>query len=251
MTGFVKIPNIPQGRVTTGIVSGENEELLNYLKSFGIKCLLTDENNKIDKFISNHADVNLHHLGSNRIIADDSQSPTLIQNLKSLGFEVLPAVKQVSGKYPDDCRLNHARVGNYLIGKQDVCDNGIIKHCIDNGIARIDVKQGYCKCSICIVNERAIITDDISIKRASSQINVDCLLIDKGDIKLRGYGYGFVGGASALIDKDKLLFFGNLKHHRNYREIVSFLNRYHCSAVFSEDFELTDIGGMIPLIVEN
>ncbi|MGN1202328.1 MAG: DUF6873 family GME fold protein [Eubacterium sp.] len=239
--------NLPQGQVVAGIVSGENQKVVNFIKSVGIDPLFTAPNTKIDKFISNHSDINLHHLGGKKIIADSSQI-MLIEKLKTIGMEVLSTAEPVCGKYPNDCRLNFARIGNRIIGKREICDSILKEHCKNNDVEFINVNQGYGKCSICIVNERAVITDDTSIKKAIDKIGLDCFLISKGDIKLNGHNYGFIGGASVLIDKDKLLFFGNLRLHRDYNEIVSFLSRYNCEPVFTEDFELTDIGGMIPII---
>lgn len=250
MTDFVQKPNLPQGQVVAGIISGESQEIINYIKSVGIDPLFTDANSKIDKFISNHADVNLHHFGCKIIIADCSQA-VLIEKLKSIGMEVLPTAKPVTGEYPNDCCLNFARIGDLMIGKSKICDIGLKARCENNGIKLINANQGYCKCSVCIVNEKAVITDDASIKQAIDKIGLDCLLISKGDIKLNGHNYGFIGGASVLIDKDKLLFFGNLKHHRDYSKILRFLNRHNCEPVFTEAFELTDIGGMIPIIVKS
>lgn len=249
MRQYLLYPNIPQGQVVSGIISGENKDIVSYIKTHGIELFYTDRNDEIDKFISNHADVNLHHLGDKKIIADSSQH-TLTKKLQSIGFDVIIAEKKVSGLYPDDCRLNFSRIGNRLFGKTDICDSFLKEFCMTNGIELINVNQGYCKCSLCIVNENAMITDDGSIKQATEKAGIDCLLISKGDIKLNGHNYGFIGGASALIGKDKLMFFGNLKHHRDYEKIIGFLNKYHCEAVFSEDFELTDIGGMIPLVEE-
>lgn len=249
MTSFIQVPNIPEHKVKLGIIAGTDKNVVESVRSFGIEVLLTDTNNKIDKFISNHADVNLHHLGDKTIIADTSQTD-LMQHLISRGMNVFPCEAPVSGKYPYDCRLNFTRMGNIIIGKENICEPRLKKYCERNKIHFVNVNQGYCKCSICIVNEKAVITDDESIKTAMDKNRIDCLLIHKGDILLNGYDYGFIGGAGVLINKNELLFFGNLKDHRDYHEIMQFLKFHKCTAVFSEDFPLTDIGGMIPVTEE-
>ncbi|MGN1444453.1 MAG: DUF6873 family GME fold protein [Acutalibacteraceae bacterium] len=45
-----------------------------------------------------------------------------------------------------------------------------------------------------------------------------------------------------------LLFFGNLKKHRNYPDIIQFCQKHHCEVAFDDRFDLIDIGGMIPVI---
>lgn len=249
MRRFIEIPNIPVHRVTHAIISGNDQKIVEYVRSFDIDLLLTNANRQIDKFISNHADINYHHLGGRQIVADSSQS-VLIAELEALGMDVRLCETEISGVYPGDCRLNFARIGNMIAGKACICEPGIIDYCKRNQIRTVNVNQGYCKCSVCIVNEKAVITDDESIKIAIDKNGIDCLLIQKGDVFLSGYDYGFIGGACALIDKNKLMFFGNLKAHRNYKDIMQFLTHNNCSAVFSADFPLTDIGGMIPIMEE-
>ena len=60
--------------------------------------------------------------------------------------------------------------------------------------------------------------------------------------------YGFIGGCCGLIDKDLMLFNGNLKSHRNYNEINSFLSNYKIKVLSVGDYPLTDIGGILPLL---
>ncbi|MDD6526776.1 MAG: hypothetical protein PUF31_03045 [Oscillospiraceae bacterium] len=217
------------------------------LKANGIEPIFTQANCNIDTFISNHADVNFHHLGENRFLADISQQ-ALIPIFDQIDAHITISEEAVSGKYPFDCRLNFARVGNKLFGKSTICGKELQEHCRTNGIDMINVNQGYGKCSVCVVNHKAIITDDVTIKKAADAAEMDCLLICKGDIRLNGHPYGFIGGASTLIDKNKLLFFGNLKQHTNYADIIRFCYAHNCEVVFDERFELIDIGGMIPVL---
>ena len=247
MSHFVQTPNVPKNIVKIGIVSPENRKIINLLEANGIEPIFTQANCYIDKFISNHADINFHHLEGNSFLADISQQ-ALIPIFDQIGAHITISEEAVSGKYPFDCRLNFARVGNKLFGKATICSKELQEHCRSNGIERINVNQGYGKCSVCVVNNDAIITDDVTIKKATEAAGIDCLLISKGDIKLSGHPYGFIGGTSTLIDKNKLLFFGNLKQHTNYADIIRFCHTHNCEVVFDERFELTDIGGMIPVL---
>ena len=73
------------------------------------------------------------------------------------------------------------------------------------------------------------------------------LLIEKGDIFLSGHDYGFIGGASAKISNKEIFFFGNLENHRNHKEILVFLDKYSCKAIYLKNTPLTDVGGIVSI----
>ena len=110
----------------------------------------------------------------------------------------------------------------------------------------IDVAQGYVSCSLCRAGENAVITDDPSIADALERDGkIQVLKIEKGDILLPGYGYGFIGGASGWIG-DTLYFFGDIQTHRDGEKIREFLERrgihYEC---LLPSRKLIDIGSII------
>jgi hypothetical protein len=55
------------------------------------------------------------------------------------------------------------------------------------------MRQGCCPAAP--VSEKAAIAADIYIARALEAIGIYCLLISAGGIALKGYIYGFIGGA--------------------------------------------------------
>lgn len=65
-----------------------------------------------------------------------------------------------------------------------------------NDIEIVNINQGYARCSTLILNNRTAVTADISVKNALEKDGAKVLLISSGDIKLEGYDYGFIGGAS-------------------------------------------------------
>lgn len=249
MTEFIKQPNLPTNKIKSAIISNENYELVKYIESLEIELLFTEANRSIDNRIACHSDINAHHLGGGKIILDGSQN-NLAEQLRRAGMTTLLCDKAVCGKYPTDCRLNFTRLGDRLFGKAEICDETLKKYCLAKSIDIANVRQGYCKCSVCVVNNNAAITDDESVKLVFDNYAIDCLLISKGDIRLDGHKYGFIGGTSALIDKDKLLFFGDIKVHRDYERIKAFLSKHNCEFVYSRKIPLTDVGGMIALTQE-
>lgn len=239
---FIKRPNLPESPVKTAILDKADDEIICFVESFGIEIIFTDCNLFVDSAISTHADINTFYFGGGEILLDKSQT-RLYNLLTEQKMNVSYAESSVSGKYPNDCKLNFALLADKLIGKADIADARIKKR----SYKILNVKQGYAKCSTCIVNENAIITDDASIKKICDQNGIDALLIGKGDVRLNGHEYGFIGGASALIDKNHLIFFGDITAHRDFESIDCFLKKHSCKYSFLKSQVLTDIGGMIPI----
>ena len=97
------------------------------------------------------------------------------------------------------------------------------------------MNQGYAKCSTAVC-DRGIITADETIYSACCENGINALKITQGNVKLSGYEYGFIGGASGIID-GKLTFFGDIRKHPDYLKIKEF-----CDFDYIPDFALTDVG---------
>lgn len=246
MIEFIKQPNLPQGQVKAVICGVLCRELEDFLDVRNIKRYYVDENPYIDVSTSTHADMLSFHLGGNKFVID-SQQTKLIEALHQQGACVFKTAKPIKGKYPNDIGLNFIVAGECLYGKIGFCDEVLL--CELSEYKKCDCKQGYCKCSVLIVDKNAFITDDKSIFDIASKNGVDCLLISKGDVTLPGHEYGFIGGASAKISKDEILFFGDITKHKDYKKIAEFISKHGCK-IISLNFPLTDFGGMIPITQE-
>ena len=243
MSSFIVKPNLPEGRVSALICGGLNERLTDFLKGRGIEIFYTVPNKSADRAVAEHADLSVLYLGEGRIIIDRGQ-PELIEGLRISGFLVSQTEKNVEGLYPDDCILNHAVVGDFIIGKRKIFDTTVAR--LTNDLEIINVNQGYCKCSVLVVDGNSIITDDESVYVNASKKGIDSLLISKGDVSLDGHEYGFIGGASGKISHNEILFFGDITLHRDYERIRAFLS-VRGMEIISLDFPLTDFGGIIPI----
>ncbi|MCM1509025.1 MAG: hypothetical protein NC177_18095 [Ruminococcus flavefaciens] len=248
MTQFIKNPNLPQSRVKKLLCGKLDNRLKMFINSFGIDIIEIIPNKKVDSRIANHADISIHHIGGNEILIDESQQ-NLSEQLKSLGMYVY-LTDSVHSDYPNDCSLNFARINERAIGKIDIIDHSLLKLLENYKVKLINAKQGYSKCSVCIINQNALITDDKSIYRTACRFDIDCLLINKGDVRLDGFDYGFIGGASGLIDKNHLIFFGDITKHTDYDKIKAFLDKHSCKASYLKNYPLTDVGGIVPIIEE-
>jgi hypothetical protein len=108
----------------------------------------------------------------------------------------------------------------------------------------INVKQGYTKCSTCVVTNQAVITSDTSIAKSLSLEKIDVLLIPPGDIILPGMNYGFIGGATGLVENDVLAFYGHLDHYLYGKDVLSFLKKHKVEPMFLRNGKLIDRGSI-------
>lgn len=247
MITFTETPNLPQNKVQTLICGKADETIYRFIKSFGIEIITSETNCAVDTRISDHADISVHHLGGKNILLDSSQRKLADKLIADFKMNVLFTHKPCSGEYPRDCALNFLRLDNILLGKLDCMDETLRAYADSEKIIFHHVRQGYAKCASVVVGKNAVITDDSAICKALQKAHCDCLLIEKGDVQLIGFDYGFIGGSAGFIDKNHLLFFGDITKHRSFDKIELFLNQHGVRYDFIKDYPLTDIGGIIPI----
>ncbi len=146
--------------------------------------------------------------------------------------------------YPKDIAYNVAVTSEVAIHNFKYTDEEFINNCY---LEKINVSQGYSKCNLCIVGDRAFITSDAGMYKELIKHGCDVLLISSGEISLPGYDYGFIGGASGLLDDKTLAFCGNVYHHSDGKKIAKFCEKYGVEIICLTDKELVDIGTIIPL----
>lgn len=156
--------------------------------------------------------------------------------------------KKAGNKYPQNILLNFLYLNNTLYGKLSAIDENLLDYCKENNIKTVNINQGYARCSTLVLNEKALITSDLSIEKALKKDGVEVLLISSGNIILDGYDYGFIGGASGKIDENTVVFLGNVTNHPDYRRIENFCENHNISIkIICKDMPLTDIGGIVKI----
>ena len=164
----------------------------------------------------------------------------------------LPEINVISGKrnpgfaYPDDVLYNAACTESAAIHNFKFTDEITLAVIEQKFLKRIQVNQGYSKCSICVVNNKGIITDDESIYTQTVNHGLDSLLITKGDVKLTGMNYGFFGGATGVYG-NKLFLNGELSNHRDEKIISDFIKKYNVELIELKKGCIEDIGSIIIL----
>ena len=242
---FLKNPNLPENKVTTVYVDIDDIALKNVFNNLSIKVVNVKENSFLDVPVSRHADILMNYIGKSTFLSDKHQIELCKFIEDNNGKSVI--IDNIKSPYPNDCLLNFADIGDYIICNKSILTDEIIDLLPQKTI--IDVKQGYSKCSVCICKRNTIITDDISVYNAILPYdNINSLLIEKGSVHINKYDYGFIGGCCGLIDKNLLLFNGDLSLHSDFDKIKNFLYDNDINYIDIKGKPLTDLGSIIPIM---
>lgn len=210
----------------------------------GIKLTCVGPCPALPQPVSGHIDLMTVQIGESHFAAPESE-PLLSPYWNGSKITV---AEHLQAEYPGDVLLSALQVEGYLLCRISSISKDVKRKALQENLELLDVNQGYVKCSVCKCSEHAVITDDPSIASAlRSQTAVRVLEISKGDIRLPGYSYGFIGGASGKVG-NTLYFFGNLDGVRDAGKIRDFLAENEIPYVcLSHSQPLTDIGGIIPV----
>ena len=242
MTAFLKTPQTPEHPVKTALIGDAPDAVLELLVSRGIELVRLPVNEKIAGIVRTHADANVFHAGNGVFFCDEAMAP-MIEALRPRELHLC----SVAGAYPTDCALNAAWLKRVVFAHQTALHEELQRFFLSRKITLQPVKQGYARCSVCPVNDKALLTDDSGIYQAAKCCDFDALLLEKGDIRLNGHPYGFIGGASAMIAPDMIAFFGDLATHRNCTDIKLFLQKHDMQYIDIPGLPLTDVGGIVAI----
>ena len=195
--------------------------------------------------VSAHPDMLLFFAGSTLLCHEDylTVAKNELSELAECGYDVITSSEHIAEAYPHDVLFNALRIGKRIYCRADSVSNLILDFAKRHGYEVRGVKQGYSKCSVCTIGERAAITADPSLCRAMREDGMEVLLISSGGIVLDGYDTGFIGGCSGE-DGDRIYFSGNIFLHPDGKRIDDFCKAHGKTAVSLSDEPLVDIGTM-------
>ena len=248
MSKFVEHANLPHAVDQLLVGEKYRQQLDEALKCLKIRPIYCPSNPCIDERLSGHCDLSILHAGGNTVfLASYLKGSDFSKELEAQGFRILYPQEVMDKNYPKDAPLNLCLLKNAFYYAEKVSNQQIVEHLTGKGFQPLSVRQGYCRCSVCIVNERSIITSDRGVYRTALENGSDCLLIEPGNISLEGFDYGFIGGSSFKISDDQLCFTGNLNAHPDKDAILYFLEKHNVRPVFLTDQPIFDIGSAVPL----
>lgn len=191
MIRFVEKPHLPQGEVRQIIIGEKYKNMLeNALFEQNIAPIWFKNNDFVDERLSGHCDLMAAHLRGNRLAVQSSVADNceLINNI-----ELICTENPSRPEYPYDAGLNICIVGDRLIYNPKSANMQIVSQFEGT---KLICKQGYTKCSICVVDENSIITADNKIAAIATAAGMDVLHVSEKITALDGFEHGFIGGAS-------------------------------------------------------
>lgn len=218
-----------------------DREAVERLNALGLRTILTKPIAELYPEIEGHADIQAHAAFGKIICA-----PQMYEYYRSQfpDNEVICGGTKLKAKYPYDIAYNACRVGECLICNEKYTDSVLLNEYKKHGYKILNTKQGYSKCSICVVNESAAITADNGICRLLCENGIDTLKITPGHISLYGMD-GFIGGASGLLGENRLAFNGSISFHPDSDIIRSFCAKHGVEIIELSEKLLTDIGSIL------
>lgn len=241
-------PNLPKKQVDKVIIGADyNDEIYRKLEKLCIEPIFTTKSTNVRQGIQNHADLTFCPLSTERFLLSKEQTDISAELIK-LGYNTEFIDEDLQADYPNDVFLNCVVIGKHIFYNPKTVSQKIRDFIKKSDLIEVAVRQGYTKCSIAPVSDDTFITDDISIGYRGAEFGFDVLIINKGDIKLRNFNYGFIGGATGKISENKMLLTGCAENLSDGDKIKKFLFKKDIELIELTDSIVEDIGSIFPLI---
>ena len=196
--------------------------------------------------VNTHPDMQIHFIFDDLAVVAPS-AYTYYKNILPSNITLIKGNKDPQNTYPGDCAYNVAKLGNKIIGNHKYTDSKIKEIYKNLEYKFINVKQGYTKCNMCIVDENSIITEDVGLFKALIPYGIDALLLNTHSIRLNSFDYGFIGGATGFVKPGCLGFLGNLSFHPEEKHIKDFLEERKVDIISLSSTNAIDFGGLLYL----
>ena len=160
------------------------------------------------------------------------------------GVTIHGDMAKIGRDYPENAAYCAVILEKYLICNLKYTAREILEYAENIGLEKIHVNQGYAKCGCAVVDGRSVITADEGIYKSLEGRDIDVLKIAGGYVRLKGYAYGFIGGACGRVG-DELVFCGDLREHPDFERICEFAEKRGVKIRYFENVPLTDAGTII------
>ncbi len=159
-------------------VSGEAEAAI---AEFGYTVVRLPSFWALGPYVCSHPDSLLFPLPDGRLLLHADYYASNRELFDSTGLPLALTSEPVGAVYPHDVLLNALALDGVLYGRMDS-----VSHIIKDAYAgHINVRQGYARCSVLAMGERATVTADRGLAGAILSHGVDVLLLPPGGIMLR------------------------------------------------------------------
>lgn len=248
---YLEKPNCPEKTVKEVILGERYRKLFDcFFQERDILPIYIPDNPYVAPDLAGHADLSVFHCGNDTFYMSPNLSgDNKLDNIQSNA--TTNYIASLSSTYPNDCGLNIAYNGTYLIYNPETANEDIVSFLTNkHSCIPIKVKQGYSKCSICFVNDTSIITGDPGIAKACRLNGLEILLINDSFIRLPGYDHGFIGGSAFKVSETEIAFTGTIPDKTIREQIELFLQERKIVAHYITEKTMIDVGGIIPITIK-
>lgn len=190
--------------------------------------------------VCTHPDMQMALLGGKLIICRENIA--LAEILRSRHIPYIAERRAAGAAYPNDVLLNCFSLGDLFFCSKYTSETALAT-ALSAGLVPVMTRQGYAKCS-CLCLYDSVITADRAIVCACAKHGAQYLHIGAGSIGIREYDYGFIGGASGVID-DTVFFFGDISTHPDGARIKEYIYSKNMNIICTEEGGLFDYGGIV------
>jgi hypothetical protein len=147
-----------------------------------------------------------------------------------------------SSGYPASAHYNAAVICDTLVHNLDITDEAILSLFPED--KRVNIKQGYGRCSTIPLKGNNAITSDAGICKTLTKAGYNALYVSPEGIMLPGFKNGFIGGTCGL-QGDTVYFLGSLEKKIHGDNIRSFLQNLNYNIVELCNTPLFDGGSIM------
>ena len=202
------------------------------------------EDTKVYSSISCHPDIYFFQLDAGTIVHAPGIDRSFLEKLRACGVNLVSGEKDPLGEYPSTALYNAARVGDKIFLNKKHADKKVLEAAEKEGLAIIDVPQGYTRCSVLAVSGNAFITSDRKIAVSGRDNGFEVLEVNSDCVELLGENHGFIGGGGGMNPYGELVILGDTKFHPDGQKINDFINIHSRGFIFTENLPLLDAGSL-------
>lgn len=219
-----------------------SENVKNIFHSLDCETLCVPPCNSLAVPVKFHPDMLFAALGDKCLLTDRGYAEDNAEFFSRLGgfVDIKVSEKRLAPEYPMDILFDAVTNGDILLGRLEYTAPELLgKYRV-----KINVKQGYARCSTVMLSTAAISADK-GICDKIFDCGLDVLEISKGGIMLPGYGYGFIGGASVVLEHIKtVVFFGDISTHKDGKKITAFCEEHGYKVLYPNGEPICDHGSV-------
>ncbi|MBV1757530.1 MAG: hypothetical protein KMY55_06760 [Dethiosulfatibacter sp.] len=223
-----------------------DEKIIKQLNHYCSKIIMTRPHPNLMEPVNGHPDMVMMQYDNWTLVVCPEEYEYYLGKFAGKGIRVIKGTNRLNRVYPLDIPYNAVRVENAIIHHGAYTDGMVVKRATMDKLVRLDVKQGYTKCSVINMQNHGIITADKQIAKIAKDYGIDTLLISAGNVGLNGFDYGFIGGASGYHN-GRLFLTGTLDHHPDCNNIKDFIRSKGLQVVHLSNNPIYDYGTLIIL----